>query len=107
MHHASQGWIMYWLVTSHFLNVFSSFIYLVGSVCFIPAVNLDTMGMFYFILGSLMIMIAVFWKFYHKFKEPGLTCRQIYYRDRSFFWVGVGIELAAILFLVGSYLYFI
>jgi hypothetical protein len=59
---------MFWTILTNILNVFSSFFYLIGSVCFLPQVNLVDFGMNHFVIGSLMTMAAQIWKFYRKFR---------------------------------------
>ena len=64
-----------WYALNFFLSVTGSAIYLIGSICFLPQVNRNDLGLDYFIVGSIIIMISQIWKLCRTFCQPKKSCK--------------------------------
>ncbi len=65
-------------VINFFVSVTGSFLYLVGSICFIPEVNKADWGMTIFIIGSFVIVIGQLWKLMRTFTGSNKLIHEIY-----------------------------
>jgi YrhK-like protein len=89
-------------------SAFGSFLYLVGSIMFIPATNLLTTGDWIFIYGSAVIFTSQSWKLYRAAKSNGEDPRDKTFRLSNFrqdipaLFVDLFAGLGGLAYLVGS-----
>jgi hypothetical protein len=94
-----------------FLSFFCSFLYLVGSVCFIPDFDLLLQGELLFIIGSVLIVITQFWKCFRTAKSNPYDDNDTRFRwvniydDFAGFNVDLWAAFGGLTYAVGTYLF--
>jgi hypothetical protein len=98
------------VAVNFFISAIGSFLYLLGSICFIPSLDLLLDGEILFIWGSLIIVLAQTWKvlrtmFYNE-QDPNANFNWDNVReDYSGFGVDVCAGVGAGFYAVGTYLF--
>lgn len=87
------------------VSVCGSFLYLVGSACFIPELNASDEGLVLFIYGSSFIVIGQLWKLSRSLNQDGLTIKECISEDFKGFMVDTFAGLGALMYLIGSFFF--
>jgi hypothetical protein len=92
-----------------FFSACGSFLYLVGSIMYIPSTNMLTDGIYTFIIGSAVIFFSQSWKLYRQ--GLALNARNVmeystenYSHDMPAFYIDLGAGAGGFLYCVGSIL---
>jgi hypothetical protein len=93
------------LSINFFVSATGSLLYLVGSACFIPVLDLAWLGSLLFIIGSAVIIIAQTWKLWRGLRQPGKTATEMIEEDESGFYVDLFAGLGALCYFLGTFLF--
>jgi hypothetical protein len=105
MHYMYRDCRFFWFALNFAVNVIGSFIYYVGSACFLPQINQSDLGVDFFILGSSFIIVAQSWKLLRTFCQPGKSFNEIYEEDPSGVWVDILAGVGAMGYFSGSFFF--
>ena len=89
-------------------SAFGSFLYLVGSILFIPATDEIVLGTWVFIFGSLAIFLSQTWKVYRQgcYDENNLSKREFNLKNFAADYPALGVDafagLGGLAYLIGS-----
>ena len=92
-------------------SAFGSLLYLIGSICFIPATDLLALGEWSFIVGSAIIVLSQIWKCFRTFcidesnPENGAFKLQNIWWDFPGFNVDLYAGLGGLMYLIGTWLF--
>lgn len=99
--------------TNYFLSVSASFIYLIGSIAFIPSMNMTFSGTVLFTIGSLAVVVSQFWKLWRigvdSRRRPNAYCSCIWSKFATHFnsvIMKANTLLGGLAYLIGSIYFF-
>lgn len=93
------------LSLNFFVSVCGSFLYLIGSACFIPELNASDEGLVLFIYGSSFIVVGQIWKLGRSINQEGLTIKECIKEDFKGFMVDTFAGLGGLMYLIGSFFF--
>jgi hypothetical protein len=93
------------LSLNFFLSVTGSLLYLVGSVFFIPLLDLAWLGSLLFIIGSAVIVLSQAWKLYRSLNSGGKSVWDSIEEDESGFYVDLFAGLGGSMYFIGTFVF--
>lgn len=86
-----------------FASVTGSLLYLVGSIYFIPILDLAWLGSILFIIGSAVIVLSQGWKLYRSLSPREKSVKELIEEDESGFYVDVFAGLGGAMYFIGTF----
>ena len=77
LHYTTIGCPFLQFSLNFFASATGSLLYLIGSACFIPVLDLAWLGSLLFIIGSAVIVIAQTWKLFRGLRVPGKSITEL------------------------------